>query len=69
MKKEIHNKIIENYEKLYEDLKTKYLYKEKENQQLREILKLREKEIINLKRRLKYENINYINFLNNCYIY
>ena len=61
MKKEIHNKIIENYEKLYEDLKTKYLYKEKENQQLREILKLREKEIINLKRRLKYENINYIN--------
>ena len=67
MKKENKFKIIENYEKLYEELKIKYQYKEKENQQLKALLKLRDKEIINLKKRLKNEdeNINYINTNNN----
>ena len=63
MKKENHLKIIENYEKLYEDMKIKYQNKEKENQQLKQLLKLRDKEIITLKKRLKNqnENINCIN--------
>ena len=33
MKKENKFKLLENYEKLYEELKIKYQYKEKENQQ------------------------------------
>ena len=67
MKKENHLKIIENYEKLYEDMKNKYQNKEKENQQLKQLLKLRDKEIISLKKRLKNqnENINCININNN----
>lgn len=67
MKKENHLKIIENYEKLYEDMKIKYQNKEKENQQLKQLLKLRDKEIITLKKRLKNqnENINCININNN----
>ena len=67
MKKENKFKLLENYEKLYEELKIKYQYKEKENQQLKALLKLRDKEIINLKKRLKNEdeNINYINTNNN----
>ena len=67
MKKEIKFKLLENYEKLYEELKIKYQYKEKENQQLKALLKLRDKELINLKKRLKSEdeNINYINTNNN----
>ena len=64
MKKEKNLKIIENYKKLYEDLKIKYQYKEKENQQLKALLKLRDKEIINLKKRLNNENEN-INTNNN----
>ena len=67
MKKENHLKIVENYEKLYEDMKIKYQYKEKENQQLKQLLKLRDKEIITLKKRLKNqnENVNCINTNNN----
>ena len=67
MKKEKNLKIIENYKKLYEDLKIKYQYKEKENQQLKTLLKLRDKEIIRLKKRLnnENENINLINTNNN----
>ena len=67
MKKENHLKIIENYEKLYEEMKIKYQNKEKENQQLKQLLKLRDKEIITLKKRLKNqnENINCININNN----
>ena len=55
-------KIVENYSKLYEDLKKKYQYKEKENQQLKALLNQRDKEIISLKKKLKYddENINSI---------
>ena len=61
-------KIVENYSKLYEDLKKKYQYKEKENQQLKALLKQRDKEIISLKKKLKYddENINSINKNKNC---
>ena len=63
MKKIKIRKNIENYEKLYEDLKIKYQIKEKENQQLKALLKLRDKEIITLKKKLRYEdeNINIIN--------
>ena len=67
MKKEKNLKTMENYRKLFEDLRIKYQYKEKENQQLKTLLKLRDKEIINLKKRLKYEDENddYININNN----
>ena len=67
MKKEKNIKIIENYEKLYEDLKIRFQNKEKENNQLKLLLKMRDKEIINLKKRLKYEdeNFNHINSNNN----
>ena len=63
MKKETNFKIIENYKILYENLKIKYQNKEKENQQLKTLLKLRDKEIINLKKKLNCENEN-INFIN-----
>ena len=63
MKKENNFKIIENYKILYENLKIKYQNKEKENQQLKTLLKLRDKEIINLKKKLNCENEN-INFIN-----
>jgi len=49
-------KIIENYEKLYEDLKIKYENKERENEQLKTLLKLRDKEIISLKAKIKSAN-------------
>ena len=69
MKNEKNIQIIENYKKLLEDLKIKYQYKEKENQQLKTLLKLRDKEIINLKKRLKFQdenkNVNLINTNNN----
>ena len=64
MKKEKNLGVVENYKKLYEDLQIKYHYKEKENQQLKTLLKLRDKEIINLKKRLNCENEN-ININNN----
>ena len=63
MKKENNFKIIENYKILYENLKIKYQNKEKENQRLKTLLKLRDKEIINLKKKLNCENEN-INFIN-----
>ena len=49
-------KILEKYEKLYEDLKIKYESKEKENEQLKTLLKLRDKEIISLKKKIKSAN-------------
>ena len=67
MKKEKNIKNLENYEKLYEDLKIKFQNKEKENNQLKALLKIKDKEIINLKKRLKYgdENFSHINNNNN----
>ena len=56
MIKEKKMKIIENYEKLYEELKIKYENKEKENEQLKTLLKLRDKEIISLKKKIKSAN-------------
>ena len=56
MIKEKKMKIIENYEKLYEDLKIKYENKERENEQLKTLLKLRDKEIISLKAKIKSAN-------------
>ena len=47
---------IENYEKLYEELKIKYETKERENEQLKTLLKLRDKEIISLKKKIKSAN-------------
>ncbi len=63
MKKENRMKNIENYEKLYEDLKIRYQYKDKENQQLKALVKSKDKEIMSLKKKikLKSDNINYIN--------
>ena len=63
MKKENRIKNIENYEKLYEDLKIRYQYKDKENQQLKALVKSKDKEIMSLKKKikLKSDNINYIN--------
>ena len=56
-------KNIENYEKLYEDLKIRYQYKDKENQQLKALVKSKDKEIMSLKKKikLKSDNINYNN--------
>ena len=67
MKKEKNIKNLENYEKLYEDIKIKFQNKEKENNQLKALLKIKDKEIINLKKRLKYgdENFSHINNNNN----
>ena len=63
MKKENRMKNIENYEKLYEDLKIRYQYKDKENQQLKALVKSKDKEIMSLKKKikLKSDNINYNN--------
>jgi hypothetical protein len=46
-------KYLDNYEKLYEELKIKYENKQKENEQLKTLLKLRDKEIISLKSKIK----------------
>ena len=46
-------KYFDNYEKLYEELKIKYENKLKENEQLKTLLKLRDKEIISLKSKIK----------------
>ena len=53
MKKERKKNNIDYYEKLYEELKIKYENKEKENEQLKILLKLRDKEIISLQTKLK----------------
>lgn len=47
----------EDYKQLYKELKKKYENKEKENEHLKTILKLRDKEIISLKSQLK-SNLN-----------
>ena len=46
-------KYLDNYEKLYEEMKIKYENKLKENEQLKTLLKLRDKEIISLKTKIK----------------
>ena len=56
---------LENYEKLYEDLKIKYENKEKENEQLKTLLKLRDKEIISLKKKIKSANNSIDGIYNN----
>ena len=53
MIKEQKMKYLDNYEKLYEELKIKYENKQKENEQLKTLLKLRDKEIISLKTKIK----------------
>ena len=58
-------KILENYEKLYEELKIKYENKEKENEQLKTLLKLRDKEIISLKKKIKSANNSIDGLYNN----
>ena len=58
-------KILENYEKLYEELKIKYENKEKENEQLKTLLKLRDKEIISLKKKIKSANNSIDGIYNN----
>ena len=61
-----HKKFVEHYEKLYEELKKKYENKEKENEQLKTLLKLRDKEIISLKTKIKSLNSNIENKNDNC---
>jgi len=56
MIKEQKMKYLDNYEKLYEELKIKYENKLKENEQLKTLLKLRDKEIISLKSKIKSVN-------------
>ena len=56
MIKELKMKYLDNYEKLYEELKIKYENKLKENEQLKTLLKLRDKEIISLKSKIKSVN-------------
>ena len=58
-------KFIENYEKLYEELKIKYETKQKENEQLKNLLKLRDKEIISLKTKIKSTNNDIDGIYNN----
>ena len=58
-------KLLENYEKLYEELKIKYENKEKENEQLKTLLKLRDKEIISLKTKIKSANNSIDRIYNN----
>jgi hypothetical protein len=53
MIKEQKMKYLDNYEKLYEEMKIKYENKLKENEQLKTLLKLRDKEIISLKTKIK----------------
>ena len=65
MIKEKKMKILENYEKLYEELKIKYENKEKENEQLKTLLKLRDKEIISLKKKIKSANNSIDGIYNN----
>ena len=65
MIKEKKMKIIENYEKLYEELKIKYENKEKENEQLKTLLKLRDKEIISLRKKIKSANNSIDGLYNN----
>ena len=65
MIKEKKLNILENYEKLYEDLKIKYENKEKENEQLKTLLKLRDKEIISLKKKIKSANNSIDGIYNN----
>jgi len=65
MIKEKKMNILENYEKLYEDLKIKYENKEKENEQLKTLLKLRDKEIISLKKKIKSANNSIDGIYNN----
>ena len=65
MIKEKKMNILENYEKLYEELKIKYEVKEKENEQLKTLLKLRDKEIISLKKKIKSANNSIDGIYNN----
>ncbi len=65
MIKEKKMKFIENYAKLYEELKIKYENKEKENEQLKTLLKLRDKEIISLKTKIKSANNSIDGIYNN----
>ena len=72
MIKEQKMKNLDNYEKLYEELKIKYENKIKENEQLKTLLKLRDKEIISLKTKIKTayngaDGINNNNYNNNEY--
>ena len=57
--------LLENYEKLYEELKIKYENKEKENEQLKTLLKLRDKEIISLRKKIKSANNSIDGLYNN----
>ena len=65
MLREKKMKLLENYEKLYEELKIKYENKEKENEQLKTLLKLRDKEIISLKTKIKSANNSIDRIYNN----
>ena len=69
MIKEQKKKNLENYEKLYDELKIKYENKQKENEQLKTLLKLRDKEIISLKTKIKssYNGIDGIYNNNNIH--
>ena len=53
MKKNSNKLSSNNYQQLYEELQEKYLDKEKENKHLKVLLKLRDKEIISLKCKIK----------------
>ena len=65
MLREKKMKLLENYEKLYEELKIKYENKERENEQLKTLLKLRDKEIISLKTKIKSANNSIDRIYNN----
>ena len=65
MIKEKKMQLLENYEKLYEELKIKYENKEKENEQLKTLLKLRDKEIISLRKKIKSANNSIDGLYNN----
>ena len=65
MIKEKKMQLLENYEKLYEELKIKYENKEKENEQLKTLLKLRDKEIISLRKKIKSGNNSIDGLYNN----
>ena len=65
MLKEQKIKFIEHYQILYEELKKKYENKEKENEQLKTLLNLRNKEIIALKTKIKSLSNNNNSYNNN----
>ena len=53
MKKNSNKSSTDNYQQLYIELQEKYIEKEKENKHLKVLLKLRDKEIISLKCKIK----------------